>query len=329
VIDEPAVDAEQATPQGVPERETLRDRVVVLQYAAMERVAMRWPERLGRAAFETYARALHAAWPSVRHTVAANQARVLGRPPDSDAVRAAVREAFHLYGRYWYETFRARVMTPEEVNKRFLCDGLENVDRALEAGRGAILALPHMGNWDVAGHWFGANGYRIAAVAEELKPPRLYELFRRHREELGMRIIGLARDGHVGQQLKQLLSENWMVALVADRDLSGRGIEVEMFGARRSVPAGPALLSLSAGAPLLVCPVYTRSDGWEVRIGEPLEIERTGVMREDVAALSRLMAERFERAIAAEPTDWHMFQPAWEDAASTDAAEPAASVEPR
>jgi phosphatidylinositol dimannoside acyltransferase len=101
-----------------------------------------------------------------------------------------------------------------------------------------------------------------------------------------------------------------------------------MFGATRRVPAGPALLSLSSGAPLVVCPVYTRDDGWEVRIGEPLEIQRSGVMREDVAALSRLMAERFERAIAAKPTDWHMFQPAWNEVGSTDAV-PAASVDPR
>ena len=143
-----------------------------------------------------------------------------------------------------------------------------------------------------------------------------------------MRIIGLTKDGHVGQQLKQLLSENWMVALVADRDLTGRGIEVEMFGATRRVPAGPALLSLSSGAPLVVCPVYTRDDGWEVRIEEPLQIERTGVMRDDVAALSRAMAERFERAIAAKPTDWHMFQPAWDEAGSR-SAPPAVTAEPR
>ena len=219
-------------------------------------------------------------------------------------------------------------MPAKEFNERTVMIGAENIDRALEAGKGVICALPHMGNWDAAGHWFGVNGYRIAAVAEELKPPRLYDLFRRHREELGMRIIGLTKDGHVGQQLKQLLSENWMIALVADRDLTGRGIEVEMFGATRRVPAGPALLSLSSGAPLVVCPVYTRDDGWEVRIGEPLEIQRSGVMRDDVAALSRLMAERFERAIAAKPTDWHMFQPAWDEVGSTDAV-PAASIDPR
>ncbi len=307
-------------------KETPKETAAYWGYHGAEWLAMTLPEGAGRWLFETGGRLAHAKLHGVRATVAANQARVLGAKPGDERVELATREAFGLYARFWYDAFRIRSMPLGEFNRRTTIVNVENVDRALDAGRGAVCALPHMGNWDVAGHWFGANGYRIAAVAESLKPPRLYELFLRHREELGMRIIGLARDGHVGQRLKQLLSENWMVALVADRDLSRRGIEVEMFGARRSVPAGPALLSLSAGAPLLVCPVYTRPDGWEVRIGEPLEIERTGVMREDVAALSRLMAERFERAIAAEPTDWHMFQPAWEEAASTDGAEPAASV---
>ena len=85
-----------------------------------------------------------------------------------------------------------------------------------------------------------------------------------------------------------------------------------MFGATRRVPAGPALLSLSSGAPLIVCPVvHDARTGGRSGSATPLEIERTGDLRDDVTALSRLMAERFERAIAARPTDWHMFQPAW------------------
>ena len=308
-------------------KETTREKAAYWGYRGAEWLAMTLPETAGRRLFGTGGRIAHARLHGVRGTVAANQARVLGARPDDERVELATREAFELYARFWYDAFRIRSMPLGEFNRRTTIVDVENVDRALEAGRGVVCALPHMGNWDVAGHWFGANGYRISAVAEELRPPRLYDLFRRHREELGMRIIGLTKDGHVGQQLKQLLSENWMVALVADRDLSGRGIDVEMFGARRSVPAGPALLSLTSGAPLLVCPVYTRPDGWEVRIGEPLEIERTGSMRQDVAALSRLMAERFERAIAAEPTDWHMFQPAWKESGSTAAAEPAAAVD--
>jgi len=310
------------------EPETRRETLGYWGYRSAEWLAMSLPERTGRRVFETLGRIAHRRLHGVRATVAANQARVLGAEPSDARVDHATREAFELYARFWFDAFRIRTMPEEEFNERIVVIGVENIDRALEAGKGCVCALPHMGNWDAAGHWFGANGYRIAAVAEELRPPRLYELFLRHREELGMRIVGLTKEGHVGQQLKQLLSENWMVALVADRDLTGRGTEVEMFGATRRVPAGPALLSLSSGAPLVVCPVYTRDDGWEVRIEEPLEIERTGVIREDVAALSRLMAERFERAIAAKPTDWHMFQPAWDGSASAAAAS-VTPVEPR
>jgi lauroyl/myristoyl acyltransferase len=310
------------------EPETRRETLGYWGYRCAEFLAMSLPERGGRRVFETLGRVAYRRLAGVRATVAANQARVLGAEPTDARIAHATREAFELYARFWFDAFRIRTMPVPEFNERVVMVGAQNIDRALEAGKGCVCALPHMGNWDAAGHWFGANGYRIAAVAEELRPPRLYDLFLRHREELGMRIVGLTREGHVGQQLKQLLSENWMVALVADRDLTGRGIEVEMFGATRRVPAGPALLSLSSGAPLVVCPVYTRDDGWEVRIEEPLEIERSGVIREDVAALSRLMAERFERAIAAKPTDWHMFQPAWDGSASAAAAS-VTPVEPR
>lgn len=305
--------------------ETPKETVAYWGYRSLERVAMALPERIGRWAFAALGRTAYRSLPNLRATVAANQARVLGTDPGDDRVALATREAFELYARYWFDAFRIRAMTKDEFNARMRLVGLEHVDRALEAGRGCICVLPHLGNWDAGGHWFGANGYRIAAVAEELRPRRLYELFTRHREQLGMRVIGLEKDAHVGTQLKQLLSENWMVALVADRDLSGRGIEVEMFGAPRKVPAGPALLSLTSGAPILPAPTATLDRGWEVRFEAPLEIERTGSLRADVAELSRVMAARFERAIAARPTDWHMFQPGWEVASATAAVEATAA----
>jgi KDO2-lipid IV(A) lauroyltransferase len=280
-------------------------------YRTLERAAMTLPERAGRRVFGALGALAFETLAGVRSTVAANQAQVLGLPPRAPLVGSATREAFALYARYWYDTFRLRALPPRELDRRTRMEGVEHIDAALEAGRGCLAVLPHMGNWDVAGHWLAVHGYPIASVAEVLKPPRLSELFLHHREELGLRIVPLAEGTHVGQQLAGLLADNWVVALVADRDLYGRGVEVEMFGATRRVPAGPALLSITSGAPLLVCATYTTPDGWLVRIGEPLEIERTGDARADVRTLSRAMARRFERAIAARPTDWHMFQPAW------------------
>jgi KDO2-lipid IV(A) lauroyltransferase len=289
----------------------LRQRFGTLQYTVMERVAMRWPPAVGRAVFRSYGALTSRFTPSLRQVVADNLSHVLGQPSDSELVQAAVGEAFELYARYWYDSFRLRVMSKEEVNRRFVMDDLENIDRALEAGRGAVMALPHLGNWDAAGHFVCVNGYRLCAVAERLPNERVFQLFLRHREELGMKIVSLDDTARVGPQLLELLADNWLIALVADRDLTGRGVDVEMFGAMRKLPAGPALLSLTSGAPLMACPLYTTDSGWSCRIGRPLEAERTGDMRTDVTALTRELSREFERMISAKPTDWHMFQPAW------------------
>jgi len=298
--------------------ESTRETVAYWGYRTVEWLAMTLPEKRGRRTFEALGRIAYRRMPNLRATVAANQARVLGTDVDDPRVATATHEAFELYARYWFDAFVIRTLPLEEFNRRTVVVGLDLVDAALEAGKGCICVLPHTGNWDVGGAWFGANGYPIAAVAEELKPRRLFELFVKHRETMGMKIVGLSSHGHVGTQLKTLLAQNHIVALVSDRDLSGRGIEVEMFGAPRRIPTGPALLSLSTGAPLLCCPTYTLKDGWEVHFEGPLQIERSGDLRTDVAALTQLMAERFERAIASRPTDWHMFQPAWEPRPVTD-----------
>lgn len=295
--------------------ETRKETAAYWAYRGLESIAMALPDRVGRRVFSAFGAIAHRALDGVRSTVTANQARVLGLDPDDDRVRLSVREAFDLYARYWFDTFRIRALTEEQVDARTQLIDAHHLSEARERGTGCIAVMPHMGNWDVAGHVLAVDGFPIAAVAEELKPARLSELFLRHREALGMRIVPLSRNGHVGQQLKQLLAENWVVALVADRDLTGRGVEVDMFGAPRRIPAGPALLSLTSGAPIVVCPAYTTDRGWRVRIGSPLEFERTGQTKADVVALTKLMAAEFERAIAAKPADWHMFQPAWEASA--------------
>jgi len=291
------------------------DRSVFLAMRLVEWLGMRLPRRVGLALANLYFHAYHARADGQRAIVTGNLSRVLGHPPDSPLVQTATRECFRLYARYWYETFALRTMPPEEVNRRFSIDGLENIDRGLAAGRGIVLALPHMGNWDAAGHWLCLNGYPMDAVAEELKPRAVFELFLRHRRALGMGIVPFSAGSRVAETLVRLLAENHVITLVADRDLAGRGVEVEMFGAPRLLPAGPALLSLSTGAPLCVCAVFTTDEGWHTVIDPPLPVERSGVMRQDVTALTRRIAAGFERFISAAPPDWHMFQPAWEDGA--------------
>jgi lauroyl/myristoyl acyltransferase len=293
-----------------------RDRFSHAGVRAAEWLCMRLPRPAGLYGADRYFRLFFDLSYRKRQTVAENLARVLGLTPDSDLVQSATRECFRLYGRYWYETFALRSMPWEEVDRRFSIDGLEHIDAAVAGGRGMVIALPHMGNWDAAGHWLCMHGYRLTAVAEELKPRAVYDLFFRHRRALGINIVPLSDSRKVGTALVGLLAENHVVTLVADRDLTGRGVEVEMFGAPRRLPAGPAYLSLATGIPLCVAAVFTTAQGWHCRINPPAEIERSGVMRQDVTALTQVIGAQFERFISAAPVDWHMFQPAWDGASA-------------
>ncbi|HEX6401417.1 MAG TPA: phosphatidylinositol mannoside acyltransferase [Actinomycetota bacterium] len=293
---------------------SLRRRVVgyvtYATYRLMHAVCPMLPTRSGRRLFQAAGRLLYRVAPRMRATVAANQAQVLGRPIDDALVQASTREAFAGYARYWFDTFHVLSWSDEEVLEAFPFEGLDLVEKALAEGKGVLIALPHMGNWDVAGKAMAIRLTTVVSVAEHLEPEPLFELFLRHRNELGMEIVDLGSE-HVGRQLTQQLERNRIVALVADRDLSGGGTEVEMFGRTRRMPAGPALLSLSAGAPLLATSIVTTPTGWELRF-RTVTAPRTGRRKEDVVALTRALAAEFERGIAESPSDWHLFQPGWD-----------------
>ena len=291
---------------------SLRERVAYYAYRCVGWLGRNLPERRGRKVFGAMASIAYRVAPGVRATVTANQAQVLGLRTDDPRVEASAREAFRLYARYWQDTFLATRWDDDEVLARTECVGFERVREALDVGNGAIFALPHMGSWDVAGRFMAAMGTPVVSVAEELRPPELFEFFVELRRRLRLEILGHSSNGQVGRQLATALSQNRLVALVADRDIGGRGIEVEMFGRTRRMPAGPALLSITTGAPLIPSPVYTTDRGCRVQFFEPLRLEPTGERKRDVVALTRMLAAAFERAIAAAPADWHMFQPGWE-----------------
>lgn len=291
-----------------------RDRVVgqatYLAYRAMHAVCPLVPSRSGRRVFEAAGRMLFRLAPRMRTVVSGNQSQVLGRPADDRLVQASAREAFARYARYWFDTFNVLGWSDERVVESFRFDNLELVEKALAEGKGVVIGLPHMGNWDVGGRAMALRLAPIVSVAEHLKPEPLFELFLEHRRALGMEIVDLA-SAHVGRQLTQQLERNRIVALVADRDLSGGGLEVEMFGRPRRMPIGPAMVSLSSGAPLLAAPIVTTPQGWSLTFSA-VSVERTGRRKEDIVALTRALAAAFERGIASSPADWHLFQSGWD-----------------
>jgi lauroyl/myristoyl acyltransferase len=238
-----------------------------------------------------------------RHFVALHQARARGIRLEGKARDRAVREAFVSYARYWMESLRLPHMTPEEVDAGFTIDGLEHIRAALEAGTGAILALPHVGGWEVGGSWFVRQGFPLTVVVEALEPPELFAWFADLRRSQGFRVIPLTKSA--GISVVRALRANQIVALVSDRDIAGGGVEVEFFGERTTLPAGPAALSARFGAPLLPTAVYFKDDGHHAVVRPALTL--TGDATVDTQAL----AKELEDLIRAAPEQWHLFQPNW------------------
>jgi lauroyl/myristoyl acyltransferase len=231
-----------------------------------------------------------------------------GGPAELDGL---VRAGMRSYARYWLETFRLPSMDVDKVVAAVHTDGADNVDRAMAAGRGAIFALPHSGNWDIAGLWLVRRGYPFSTVAERLRPESLFDRFVAYRESLGMRVLPLTGGPQPPMSvLAERLRAGEAVCLVSDRDLSRNGIDVEFFGERTRMPAGPALLAATTGAALVPVHLYFDGAGWGQRIGTPIDLG-AGRLRERVQRGTQALASAFEAGIAAYPQDWHMLQRLW------------------
>jgi KDO2-lipid IV(A) lauroyltransferase len=240
----------------------------------------------------------------------ANLARVI---PDAGSytLEATTHEGVRRYMRYWSEAFRLPAWSPEHLRESFdLIEGLEDLDAAVAAGKGAIMVSSHSGNWDHAGAWACDRYGGIATVVERLKPEGLYDKFVDYRESLGMEVLPHGEDATFRQLLRRL-KEGTLVCLVADRDLSGSGIPVDFFGETASMPAGPAMLSLMTGAPIMPVELWHVKGGLKARVRPALPIPEGGDRKARAAALTQSMADAFADAISAHPADWHMMQRLW------------------
>ncbi|MFD3621759.1 phosphatidylinositol mannoside acyltransferase [Streptomyces sp. NPDC058676] len=240
-----------------------------------------------------------------------NYARVV---PDATPERLAElsRAGMRSYLRYWMESFRLPAWSAERVRSGFEAKDLHYLTDGLAAGRGVILALPHMANWDLAGAWVTTKlDTRFTTVAERLKPETLYDRFVAYREGLGMEVLPHSGGTAFGT-LARRLRDGGLVCLVAERDLSSSGVEVRFFGEATRIPAGPALLAQQTGALLLPVTLwYDDSPVMQGRVHPPIEVPETGTRAEKTSVMAQALADAFATGIADHPEDWHMLQRLW------------------
>jgi KDO2-lipid IV(A) lauroyltransferase len=290
---------------------TLRGRAAYLAYRAGAGVARLIPESLGEPAARAVARLMAVVTPEKRRQVERNLERATDGSLQGAALRRAVAATFDSYGRYWFELFHLRgdLDRDELLADHNMVEGFDRIVAGCDAGTGAILALPHVGAWDYAGAWLSAQGYPPTVVVEPIEPPELFDWFADTRRRLGMEVVALGPEA--GGAVLRALRDGRVVCLLCDRDLTGDGIEVEFFGERTTLPAGPATLALRTGAPLLPSAVYFRPGGHHGIVQRPVPAERRGRLRDDVTRVTQELAQRFEELIRAAPEQWHLLQPNW------------------
>lgn len=227
-------------------------------------------------------------------------------------IRRLTQQVFDSYARYYLESFRLPTLSSDQVASTMTCEGYyENMLPALERGHGVILALPHLGGWEWAGRWAADLGNKMTVVVEPIEPPELFEWFAELRRKFGMTVIPLGPEA--GPAVLKSLRNNEVLCLLSDRDITGGGIEVEFFGERTTLPAGPATLALRTGAALLPTAAYftDRGVGHHGVIGAPMNCERRGKLREDVQRITQELAYELEKLISRAPEQWHLLQPNW------------------
>jgi KDO2-lipid IV(A) lauroyltransferase len=212
------------------------------------------------------------------------------------------------YMRYWCDTFRIHKWSSTRISDSVQCTHDELLRNPMVAGRGVVIALPHSGNWDHAGAYFCQEGFPLVTIAEVLKPEKLFEKFLAHRNRMGFEVLPL--NSRAFPTVMRRAKEKRLIALVSDRDLSSSGIEVSFFSRRTRMPAGPALLALKTGIPLVSAHVSYTAQGIHIDFKE-IAVASEGTEDERLALTVQAMATSFESGIYQHPEDWHMLQRIW------------------
>lgn len=248
--------------------------------------------------------------------LAGNLARVGVADPGASAARGVGS-----YGRYWVDTFRLPTLPAAVIDRRFSYSGYDHIIEVQRAGHTPIMVLPHLGSWEWAAAWLGRiAGQHVMAVVERLEPDEVFEWFVDLRQSLGVEIVPLGRAA-MGRLVRAATERDRIICLLADRDLGGNGVPVDFFGRRARLPAGPALLSLRTGSPLLPVAIYDYGRTRRCVVEPPIWPERSGSLRRDAAALTQQVADALAALIGSAPHQWHVLSPVW-DAQRPDGSQP-------
>ena len=215
------------------------------------------------------------------------------------------------YLRYWFDTFRLNKWSKNRIIETTYVIRENLLRDPIALKKGCIVALPHAGNWDHAAAYFCSTGITLTAVVEKLKPEAIFRKFLDYRSSIGIEPIS-HKEKTIPILLERLRSGK-LVALVADRDMSRSGVEVDFLGGVAKMPSGPAILAIESGAPLLTAYIRYLDKGIEITFDETIKLPASGTKEEQIKIVTQSIANNFAKRIKDSPVDWHMLQRIWID----------------
>ena len=234
------------------------------------------------------------------------------RPNISEVeLEALTKLGMRSYMRYWFDTFRLNKWSKERIIQTTKVNDEHLLRDPIAKKLGCIVALPHAGNWDHAAAYFCSTGINLTTVVEQLKPEAIFKKFLDYRQSIGIEAIS-----HKEKSvpiLTQRLKDGKLIALIADRDMSRNGVEVDFLGGVAKMPSGPALLTLKTGAPLITAYISYLPSGIEIFFDKTISLPTSGSEAEKIKLITQSIADNFARKIRENPVDWHMLQRIWID----------------
>ncbi|EEH63424.1 lipid A biosynthesis (KDO)2-(lauroyl)-lipid IVA acyltransferase [Gleimia coleocanis DSM 15436] len=203
--------------------------------------------------------------------------------------------------------------SPQQLKVAVEVENLAELETAIADGP-VVLALTHSGNWDLAGAWCAKFLAPVLTVAEQVKPPALFSYFQTTRAQLGIQILpakkGVFKDLKSYVEQATLQRKPLLVPLLADRDITGRGVPVTLAGETALVAAGPAALAIQTGRPLFVGHLSQHVYTWRgiKRSGIKIHL-RTVTVDTDIANTTQRWVVNLEPMLEKYLLDWHMMQP--------------------
>jgi lauroyl/myristoyl acyltransferase len=237
-----------------------------------------------------------------------NLDHILGAKITEREKRRCARQLFINYSICLADLLRAPLLTKERLINMVDFDGAENLNQALAKGKGAILITAHIGNWDMAGVFMSHLGYKLVAVVEPI-PKGVSTAMNRYRGLGGMELVPLTDK----DTMNQVLLQKKILVLVADRDLTGRGLELNFFDAKRSFPKGPAAFALKYKVPLIFGYfILNKGKPYKGMIEPEIIYRATGNFYQDVNNLTELFVQKIKNLVAEHPDQWFVFKADWQ-----------------